>query len=306
MTFTADQYAQMAQSYDKAAADHRVTPEKKSEFVKKAEWFHLLAQRERETRRTETDPARGDVGAANRDSDVEPDSSPHRSMAPFLTMLWLTGAVLYLLGTVLFMNAVNLFGDEDDPAAVIAASRPVEPLPKVADAADVKANERDDRQVQPAADRRHAISPDQPAYEAPTLTAPPASVREHELQTPSELIQDVAGGQSGDVLTANQMQRSLRRGPSTDSKKIGTATPGAELQVEADIQTVEPPKQEIAKKRAKPKRGAPPSEVTEQQRKFVDLPDDEEFLPARRHPGLLAKRRMLREGLMSPGFLPPR
>jgi hypothetical protein len=46
MSFTADQYSQIAQGYDQAAADPLVTPEKKEEFAKKAKWFHFLAQRE--------------------------------------------------------------------------------------------------------------------------------------------------------------------------------------------------------------------------------------------------------------------
>ena len=42
-------------------------------------------------------------------------------------------------------------------------------------------------------------------------------------------------------------------------------------------------------------------------RRYAELPNDDEFLADRggRRMGLLARRRMLREGLMSPGFLPP-
>lgn len=39
---------------------------------------------------------------------------------------------------------------------------------------------------------------------------------------------------------------------------------------------------------------------------YAGLPPDEEFFPRRmQNPGFLTRRRMLREGLMSPGFLPP-
>jgi hypothetical protein len=42
--------------------------------------------------------------------------------------------------------------------------------------------------------------------------------------------------------------------------------------------------------------------------RFADLPGDEDFLTERntRRKGLWARHRMLREGLMSPGFQPPR
>jgi Bacterial SH3 domain len=59
-------------------------------------------------------------------------------------------------------------------------------------------------------------------------------------------------------------------------------------------------------------RQKPPSANTAQPRskpdgRYAELPNDEEFLPDRgsRRMGLFARRRMLREGLMSPGFLPP-
>src|SRR4029453_10372554 len=127
MSFTADQYCQIAEGYDQAAADPLVTPEKKEEFAKKAKWFHFLAQREsrhaRPLKEDVTPQLDGDVIAAS-------DSRP-RSMAPFLTLVWLTGAVLYLFSTLLFTNAVNLFGDEDRKLAVAKASRPIESSPKV-------------------------------------------------------------------------------------------------------------------------------------------------------------------------------
>jgi uncharacterized protein YraI len=381
MTFTSDQYSQLAQGYDKAAADPLVAPERKAEFARKAQWFHFLA------RRGKTSPRTGGaaVGPLSRGVVIEPNSSEpnKRSIAPFLTTLWLAGAVLYLVNTLLFTNAINLFGDSDVETGVTEASRPVEPLPKIATVEDDKANQQggqqlnvetgvteasrpveplpkiatveDDKanpqrgqQLKPSADRRHAILPNQPAFEAPNPTAPPASLPEQKLDTPpppSEPAQDVAGDQPNEVLTVTAAA-TIRSGPSMTAKKIGTATPGVELEVkarktgwvqfvdpssgntgwihsslvasaseagakglatqEAEIPTVETPKPKLANKWAK-KKPSTPAQVRQQQRKFVDLPEDEQFLsPRRRGPGFLAKRRMLRQGLMSPGFLPPR
>ena len=47
MPFTADQYSQIAEGYENAAADPLVAGEKRVDLVKKAEWFRFLAQRER-------------------------------------------------------------------------------------------------------------------------------------------------------------------------------------------------------------------------------------------------------------------
>ena len=323
-----------------------VAPERKAEFARKAQWFHFLA------RRGKTSPRTGGaaVGPLSRGVVIEPNSSEpnKRSIAPFLTTLWLTGAVLYLVNILLFTNAINLFGDSDVQTGVTEASRPVEPLPKIATVEDDKANQQRGQQLKPSADRRHAILPNQPAFEAPNPTAPPASLPEQKLDTPpppSEPAQDVAGDQPNEVLTVTAAA-TIRSGPSMTAKKIGTATPGVELEVkarktgwvqfvdpssgntgwihsslvasaseagakglatqEAEIPTVETPKPKLANKWAK-KKPSTPAQVRQQQRKFVDLPEDEQFLsPRRRGPGFLAKRRMLRQGLMSPGFLPPR
>jgi uncharacterized protein YraI len=342
MSFTADQYSQIAQGYDQAAADPLVTPEKKEEFAKKAKWFHFLAQREsrhaRLLKEDVTPQLDGDVIAAS--------DSPPRSMAPFLTLLWLTGAVLYLFSTLLFTNAVNLFGDEDRKLAVAEARRPVESSSKVV-TDDIEAKEQNNR-PQPTAERRHAISPDQPTYEDPALTAPPSQPPEPEVGIPiaaEPVVPHMPRGLAGEVLTVTA-DATIRVGPSTSAKKIGTATSGAELVVtarepgwvqffdsssgnsgwidsslvapapttvaqglaastEAENTTVEIPTPKPPKKRANPKPAAP-TQATDQKRKYVELPDDEGFISARRRgPGLLAKRRMLREGLLSPGFLPP-
>ena len=135
----------------------------------------------------------------------------------------------------------------------------------------------------------------------------------------------------------------IRNGPSTSAKKIGTATAGAQLEVKGRekewVQFVDPssgntgwiqssllipptgnevgnltlptpvdtpPVKPTTPKLAKKKPSAT-AQVTQRPRTYADLPPDEEFLPLprRRGPGILSRRRMLRDGLMSPGFLPP-
>ena len=343
MSFTADQYSQIAQGYDQAVADPLVTPERKEEFAKKAKWFHFLAQRESKHARH----LKEDINPQLDGNVIAASDSPRRSMAPFLTMLWLTGAVLYLFSTLLFTNAVNLFGDEDRKLAVAEASRPIESSPKVVKD-DIGAKEQNNRRVTPAAERPHAISPDQPTYEDPALTAPPSQPPEPEvgIRTAAEpVVPDMPRGLAGEVLTVTA-DATIRISPSISAKKIGTATSGAELVLtarepdwvqfidpssgnrgwirsslvapasragaeslaptrEAENQTVETPSPNPAKKRANAKPTAP--NQADQKRRYVELPHDEGFSSARsRGPGLLAKRRMLREGLLSPGFLPPR
>ncbi len=44
MALTADQHSQIAQAYEKAAADHMVPPQQRAAFARKASWFHMLAR----------------------------------------------------------------------------------------------------------------------------------------------------------------------------------------------------------------------------------------------------------------------
>ena len=340
MTFTADQYSQIAQGYEKAAADPLVTSEKRAELARKAQWFDFLAGRERKARRLSSSPQGNTDPIVDRDS--KSAERPRRSMAPFLTTLWITGAGLYLLSTLLFTNAINLFGDDDRQQPLTEASQSIESLPKVASVEGNASAHQGDRQIIPAAERRHAISPDQPAYESPTLTAP-SPLPQEELSSPplSEPVQEVVGVESAEVFTVTATA-TIRNGPSTSAKKIGTATAGAELQVKAREkawvqfvdpssgntgwiqsslvapasvrggdslaapQAAEPQPVKPAKSRLAKKKPSAPAKVTQRSRTYAGLPADEEFLPPRRRgPGILNKRRMLGEGLMSPGFLPP-
>jgi len=354
MTFTPDQYSQIAQGYDKAAADPLVPTEQRQEFAKKADWFHFLARRGTGTQRPSSNSNDENVGPISRDIVIPHTSArPKRTMAPFLTALWITGAGLYLIGTLLFTNAVNLFGNDERKKPLTETSWPAESLPKVA-SVEEKSVEQGDRQIKPEADRPHAISPDQPPYESPILTAPSSTVPQEELgaPSPSEPIQDLVIVPSSEILMV-LAAATIRKGPSTTAKKIGTANAGAKLQVKArerewvqfvdpssgntgwiqssllaeassseakevaapkaaEIPTAEPRKPtaeavkpKLVKKRVRQEPGTP-TQVTERPRTYVELPADGEFLPPRRRgPGFLNKRRMLREGLMSPGFVPP-
>jgi uncharacterized protein YraI len=356
MTLTADQYLDIAQGYAKAAADPFVSPEGREAFANKAEWFDFLGRRERGALRSD-----GNASTNNRDATARPfagefnySEQPRRSMRPLVTTLGLTGAVLYLIGTLLFTNAFNLFGEKDREEVASELTPPLVSSPKIA-SVDAKATEQGERQFQPTADR--PISPGQaPSYEA--LMVPPSLMQQEELGSPSpppEPIEELAAAQPAEVLKVT-VNATIREGPSTSAKKIGTAVHGAALHVKAregdwvqfvdpasgntgwihsslvrpnsgsgttsvaappaDARSLAPPKPKVAKKRIKQKPSAPiqaskqrpsrPGPPAPGRRAYADLPDDEVFLPPRRPgPGFLTKRRMLREGVMSPGFLPP-
>ena len=348
MTFTADQYSQIAKGYENAAADPLVAAEKRVDLAKKADWFRFLARRERARQ------SRNEQGTAPTSLDVEPKSRGRswRSMAPFLTTLWITGAAVYLVSTVLFTNAVNLFGPEEPGTPVAEITLQLKPDPQVANSqVNNRAEQVNGQMATP--ESRHAIAPDQPAYESPTLITPSSPLPQEELASvpsepdralpspPSEPGQDLVEVQPAEMLTVTS-RATIRDGPSKAAKKIGTASAGAELQVKARekdwVQFVDPssgnggwiessllapvsgigadglivpkaadtPPVKPAKPKLAKKKPSVPSQVLPRPRTYADLPADEEFVPYRRHgPGLLSRRRMFREGLMSPGFLPP-
>ena len=189
--------------------------------------------------------------------------------------------------------------------------------------------------------RPHAISPDQPPYESPGLIVPSSlSPKEEAANLPSsQPVQKGGDAASAEVLTVT-VRANIRNGPSTSSKKIGTARAGAELRVRARkgewVQFVDPsagntgwiqssllaeasvgeavapdqrakaPPVKAAKSTLANQKPSAPAQLSPRPRAYADLPTDEEFLPPRkRGAGLLNRRRMLREGLMSPDFLPP-
>ena len=318
MRFTKDQYSQIAQGYEKASADPLVSAEQRAELAKKAEWFRFLSRREGGTPRSKERRAEGETVQLRR-------------MAPFLATLWVTGAAVYLIATVLFTNAVNLFGPEDRKTLVREAQQSVTPIPKATSAeGSPTAVPQANFQNVAAAERRHAITPDQPYFEDPTLLSTP-STQDEPKTFPSEPNVDVVGNK---VLRVT-VDVTIRNGPSASAKKIGTATAGAELKVRARekdwVQFVDPssgntgwihvslvdstspsegawPMPQLASP-VKPSQLAERKTVTakgvQRPTTYAGLPPDEEFLSPKSRAGLLSRRRMLREGLMSPGFLPP-
>jgi hypothetical protein len=337
MTFTSDQYAQIAQRYDSAAADRLVPSDKREEFAKQAEWFRYLAAREAEELPKDT-------------LDKKSSKPPSGSQKRLLTTLWLIGAGIYLIGTILFTNAIGLFNDRDRSSQVTEAIRPANPPVQSSGAADASKTGVSNLNVMTASERRHAISPEQPPYEAPELIQPsditPAATKPLETGSASAAILP-------EMLRVAKTA-TIRNGPSSASKVIGTASPGAELQVrgrENDwIQFVDPssgnsgwiqansiegasvteqngatsasteiapqvgePKKKLVKERVKKKQS--PADVVSSgkavpktARGYAGLPDDEAFFidKGKRRTGIFARRRMLREGLMSRDFVPPR
>ena len=331
MTFTADQYSQIAEGYEKAAADPMVASEKRANLVRKAEWFRFLARHEAHR-----------LSGGDRSAPTCPDPVPafrgSWRMAPFLTTLWATGAAVYLVSTVLFTNAVNLFGRQEPRTPVPEISGSIKSGPKVTSVDGDNKVAQAYPQPTVLQERPHAISPDEPAYESPALTAPPpAWPRELADPASSEPVQEVPEVESADIFIVTAAA-TIRNGPSKSSKKIGIATAGAKLRVKARendwVQFVDPssgntgwiqsallataseseahglasPELEETppNKAAKPKLAKKKPTPAKRPSNYADLPADEEFIPARRRgPGLLGRRRMLGDGLMSPGFLPP-
>jgi hypothetical protein len=335
MTLTADQYAQIAQGFDSVAADPLVPNEKRREFAKQAEWFHYLAAREK-------------GGSSTAISEEACSESPRQSNRALLTTLWLTGAAIYLIATLLFSNAVGLFGDRDRPSQVAEVRLPVAPPLSV----NEKATGASDPHVITAGERRHAIAPDQPPYEAPELIKPLPVTEKEEIASAGTSLPGNLAAPAGSPLpeTFKVIKAAkVRNGPSSASKIIGTAAPGAELQVsrqengwiqfvdpssgnsgwiQADVVAIissteanrampappevappQPRKSQAAKRKPSPSKTVRSAKtpLPKQERGYAGLPDDEEFSIERgsRRMGVLARRRMLRQGLMSPDFQPP-
>jgi hypothetical protein len=214
MTLTADQYFQVSQGYALAAADPFISPDRRVAFAKKAEWLEFLGRREGRAIRSN-----GNAYRVNSDLAVSPfadelgDSEPpRRSIRPPVETLWLTGAALSLIGTLLFTNALTLFGDSDRQEVAGQLTLSLVPSPKVASVA-AKATEQGKRQFQPTADRapQEALSSPSP---------------------PPEPIEELVAGPPPEVLKVTANAR-IRNGPSTSAQKIGTATLGTAIQVKA-------------------------------------------------------------------------
>ena len=148
-------------------------------------------------------------------------------MKHVLVSLWLTGAVLFLISTSL--SAVNLFGENDrskpnndQRSAQPAPSQPAVQHPKPA---VVVAPPETQAIPSLAAERPHAISPDQPSSEPPAGYELPGHPH-IALPTPTAEPSKIA------TLRLNSAAN-IRSGPSLTAPIIGTAAVGAELQVTA-------------------------------------------------------------------------
>jgi SH3 domain-containing protein len=337
VSLTADQYSQIAQGYEEAASDPLVAPNNRADLAKKAEWFRFLARREQA--RQGSGRGQGDASASGLKAEPKFQARSWLAMAPFLTTLWITGAAVYLIGTVLFTNAVNLSGIQEPKKVAPEIMQPLESVPIASVQRNETAKEGNPRSPS-ATDSPHAISPDQPPYESPGLTVPssPLSKEEAANLASSQPVQRVEDAASAEVLIVT-VRANIHNGPSNSSRKIGTATAGGKIRVKARkgewVQFVDPssgntgwiqssllaeasegegiapyqraeapPLRTAKSKLANKKPSAPP--VSPRPKAYADLPADEEFLPLRkRGAGLLNRRRMLREGLMSPDFFPP-
>jgi uncharacterized protein YraI len=343
MALTAEQHAAIATSYDHAAADFSLPAERRAEFARKAEWFRHLAKLEA---KRESAAGMPDASIPSADGTAEQERRNTFRMKHVLVSLWLTGAVLYLISTLLFSSTVNLFGESDrsNSSNEQVTALPVPSQPEARRPKPVIAPPETQAIPSSTVKRPHAISPNQPSSESPAgygalpqIVASPTPTAE-----PSKIA----------TLRLNSAAN-IRSGPSLTAPIVGTAAAGAELQVTAydadwvqfldptsgktgwvhsqsaepdaaskavvaatkpteELPQVEVPKPKPAKTaKKKPKdvvvskRQLPSDRVPKPQ---VALPSDEEFLPSQRRPrvGILERRRMLREGLMSPGFQPPR
>lgn len=214
MTLTADQYHQVSQGYALAAADPFIPPDRREAFAKKAEWLEFLGRREGRAIRSDGNAYRvnSDLAVSPLAGELGDSEPPRRSMRPLVTTLWLTGAALSLIGTLLFTNALTLFGDSDRQEVASQLTLSLMPSPKVASVA-AKATEQGKRQFQPTADRapQEALSSPSP---------------------PPEPIEELVAGPPPEVLKVTANAR-IRNGPSTSAQKIGTATLGTAIQVKA-------------------------------------------------------------------------
>ena len=214
MTLTADQYYQVSQGYALAAADPFISPDRREAFAKKAEWLEFLGRREGRAIRSNGNAYRvnSDLAVSPLADELGDSEPPRRSIRPPVATLWLTGAALSLIGTLLFTNALTLFGDSDRQEVASQLTLSLMPSPKVASVA-AKATEQGKRQFQPTADRapQEALSSPSP---------------------PPEPIEELVAGPPPEVLKVTANAR-IRNGPSTSAQKIGTATLGTAIQVKA-------------------------------------------------------------------------
>jgi SH3 domain-containing protein len=371
MTLTPEQYDEIAKAFQKGVADPLVPPEGREEFAKKAEWYHFLSQREREAHHLSEKKHIEDAVSSGIPLDLTSSRRQKRSLSPFLTTLWISGAALYFITTLMFAHTINLTGHDH----ALTQGQPIQPTPAISvntspggsqptsPSASVAGNDMDEQPVQdssphvngadagerdtqlmPASGGRHAIALNQPSSDASDVAIPssPSPGNGLDPKPPGEPIQQdeaLESAQAVEMLTVTTAA-AIRSAPSTSARKIGRAAAGAELKVvarEGDwVQFTDPASgykgwiqsslvapssggetKNVANHQAptifpsaKPKHGKQkpvmPPQAMPGQRAFADLPPDEEFMPPRkRRPGLVNRRRIMGEGLMTPGLFPP-
>jgi uncharacterized protein YraI len=195
-----------------------------------------------------------------------------------------------------------------------------------------------------AAERPHAISPDQPSSEPPAgyeLPGHPHIALPTPTAEPSKIatlrLNSAANIRSGPSLTApiigtaavgaelqvtaydadwvqfidpSSGKTGWVHSQSVEADTTSKAAAVAATKPTEEAPQVEPPKPKLAKNAKKRAKGVAVSKrqlPSEAPKAHVALPSAEEFVPPQRRPRvILERRRMLREGLMSPGFRPPR
>jgi hypothetical protein len=341
MTLTPDQYSEIAEGYARSTLDPSVPPEAREEFAKKAEWFRFLAERARKhgTRFESTSSPQYSIFEEDRSGRSRP-----RSFKPFLTTLWLVGAAVYFITTLLFSHAANLSGNDDrkTPSALplIWADHPGAPAAPASSEIELQKGANVQQRIPTSDTRQHAVSLDGPATESPTISPSSSPSRSEEANSLDGAAQETSTNQKPEILAVTA-RTIVRNAPSETAQQIGIAQRGAQLQVierdhewlhfldpssgnkgwiqssfvaapndlaqtDAPVNSASP---HIAKRKPKIFTQEQPHIKTlpkPQANAYAGLPPDEEFLPRRmRAPRFLNRRRMFGEGLMSPGFLPP-
>jgi hypothetical protein len=154
-------------------------------------------------------------------------------MKRLLLPLWLVGAVLYLVSTLLFANAI-WFGADDDPKP--AAKNVISTSPAYPEVAELPATAQPE-QLDPinpaAAGTPHAITVEQTSSEAPALANLPAPVDlEEQPPTADEAPQALARAYPNQAeLLKVTSEAIIRNGPSASADIIGTAYAGARVHV---------------------------------------------------------------------------
>ena len=343
MALTAEQHAAIATSYDQAAADFTLPVERRAAFASKADWFRHLSKLEakRESAGRMPDVS---IQTANETAEQQNTFGMRRVLVSlWLTgaVLYLTSTLLFSSAVNLFGKTDRSNYRNEQVTALPVPSQPEGRRPK-----PLIAPPETQAMPSSTVERPHAISPDQPsseppaAYEAepppidlPTPTADPSDIATLRLNAAANIRSgpSLSEPSIGTAAVGAQLQVTAY-----DTDWVQIINPNTGKSGWVHLQTVEPsaagkaavaaitPPEELPqveapnhKKLAKTAKKRRAKDVVVSKRQLssdrgpkanLALPADEEFLPPQRRPrvGILERRRLLREGLMSPGFLPPR